>query len=269
MKKLPLLALLITISIITLFSFSSCNRKIDVQNKKSIETSATTYTTLSKRFIETLKKDGDVSEILDSLKNVDADILAKELSDDNRKKAFWMNVYNGFIIVILKEKPDLYKDRGAFFKAERIVVANELLSFDKIEHGIIRRSINKLSLGFLPKLFVDDFERKFRTDKTDPRVHLALNCGAKSCPAVAAYDAERLDEQMDKSTKIHLENTSRYDKERNEVHITSLFNWFRADFGDVSDFLRYYKVIPQSGSTPNIKYNDYDWTLYLDNYIEL
>lgn len=269
MRKLTLFALLFTISVITMFSFSSCSRKIDVQNKKAIQTNSTTYTTLSKRFIETLKVDGDVTSIVDSLKNVDADVLAKELSDDNQKKAFWMNVYNGFILVILKEKPELYEDRGAFFKAEQIVVANEVLSFDKIEHGIIRRSKIKLSLGFLPKLFVDDFERKFRTDKTDPRVHLALNCGAKSCPAVAAYDAERLDEQMDKSTKIHLDNTSKYDKESNKVYITSLFNWFRADFGDVPDFLRYYKVIPENGSDPNLKYNDYDWTLYLDNFIEL
>jgi hypothetical protein len=269
MRKLTLTTLLITMFTICILIFSACSQKINVQTKKQIETSATTYTTLSKRFIETLKVKGDVSVIIDSLAKVDAAVLAAELTDDNRRKAFWMNVYNGFILVTLNENPDLYKDRGAFFKAEQITIANEILSFDKIEHGLIRRSINKLSLGFLPKLFVDDFEKKFRTDKTDPRVHLALNCGAKSCPAVAAYDAERLDEQMDQSTTIHLKNTSKYDEENNVVYITSLFYWFRADFGDVPDFLRFYNVIPESENNPNIKYNDYDWTLYLDNFIEL
>ena len=269
MKKTALLTGLIAIAFLTITSLSSCNRKLNVQNRKNIESSATTYTSFSKRFIETLKVNGDVSTIIDSLKNVDADVLANELTDDNRRKAFWINVYNGFIINILREKPELYEDRGAFFKAEQITIANKLLSFDKIEHGIIRRSINKLSLGFLPKLFVDDFEKKFRTDKTDPRVHLALNCGAKSCPAVAAYDAERIDKQMDKSTKIHLKNTSKYDAENNIVYITSLFNWFRADFGDVPEFLRFYGVLPENTEKPDLKYNFYDWTLDLDNYIEL
>lgn len=269
MRKLTLMTLLMTMFTISILIFSSCSRRIDVQTKKQIKTSSTTYTSLSKRFIERLKIKGDVSGIIDSLAKVDADVLADELTDDNRRKAFWMNVYNGFILVKLRENPDLYKDRGAFFKAEQMTVANKVLSFDKIEHGIIRRSINKLSLGFLPKFFVDDFEKKFRTDKTDPRIHLALNCGAKSCPAVAAYDAERLDEQMDKSTTIHLKNTSKYDKENNIVYITSLFNWFRADFGDVPDFLRFYDVIPESDDDPKIEYNDYDWTLYLDNFIEL
>ncbi len=269
MRKVSLITLLIAMFSISLLIFSACSQKIDVQKKKQIETTSTTYTTLSKRFIETLKNDGDVSLIIDSLKNVDATILANELTDDNRRKSFWINVYNGFIMVILKEQPELYEDRGGFFKAEQITIAGEVLSFDKIEHGIIRRSVNKLSLGFLPKIFVDDFEKRFRTDKTDPRVHLALNCGAKSCPAVGAYDAERLDEQMDRSTIIHLKNTSKYDKENNVVYITSLFNWFRADFGNIPDFLRFYEVIPKDSENPKISYNDYDWTLYLDNFIEL
>lgn len=267
MKKLFLLSVLV----INLTTLIACNTTTPTTILAET-TTATTYTTLSKRFINTLRAKANVQPIIDSLANVEEDILAAELKTDNQKKAFWMNVYNGFIQVLLQNNPDLYKDRGAFFKEKRVTVAGKLLSFDDIEHGIIRRSKIKLSLGLLSKWNVSDYEKKFRTAKTDARVHLALNCGAKSCPAVAAYDAERLDEQMDKSSSIHLKATSRYDEATNTVYITSLFSWFRGDFGSknkVRKFLKKHDILPQAAKGTKLSYNTYDWTLYLDNYIDL
>jgi hypothetical protein len=267
MKKLSLLVLIV----INLTTIVACNAS---ENKvyTAAETMETTYVTLSKRFINALRKAENVQPIIDSLANVEIDVLASELTNDNRKKAFWMNVYNGYIQVLLTENPDFYKDRNDFFHGKRITVAGELLSFDDIEHGIIRRSKIKLSLGLLSKWNVSDFEKQFRTEKTDGRIHFALNCGAKSCPAVAAYDADRLDEQMDKSTKIHLTATSRYDEAKNTVYVTSLFSWFRGDFGSknkVRKFLTKYEVLPESAEKSSISYETYDWTLYLDNFIDL
>lgn len=264
MKKLLLLPLVV-FYMTTLMAFQT-------NENTTIATTSTTYTTLSKRFINTLRTKGNVQPIIDSLANVDADILAAELTNDKQRKAFWINVYNGFIQVLLQENPEFYDDRGAFFKAKRMTIAGEKLSFDDIEHGIIRRSKIKLSLGLLSKWNVSDYEKMFRCDETDERVHFALNCGAKSCPAVAAYDAERIDEQMDSSTKIHLQATSKYEASSNTVYITSLFSWFRGDFGSkrkVRKFLKKYEILPSSTKKTKLSYNTYDWTLYLDNYIEL
>ncbi|MFK7948399.1 MAG: DUF547 domain-containing protein [Saprospiraceae bacterium] len=268
MKKLILLPLLV----IFMTTLMACSTNEQTKVSQNITTTSTTYTLLSKRFINTLREKGDVQPIIDSLANVNEDVLATELTNDNQRKAFWMNVYNGFIQVLLQENPELYEDRGAFFKEKRMVVAGKKLSFDDIEHGIIRRSKIKLSLGLLSKWNVSDYEKKFRCDETDERVHLALNCGAKSCPAVAAYDAERVDNQMDKSTKIHLQATSKYDEANNTVYITSLFSWFRGDFGNkrkVRKFLKKYDVLPKDAKKTKLSYNTYDWTLYLDNYIDL
>ena len=261
---------LLFLMVVNLTTIAACNASENTI--VMTETSGTTYTRLSTRFINALRNDENVQPIIDSLANVAVDVLASELTDDNRKKAFWMNVYNGFIQVLLKENPDFYKDRNDFFHTKRITVAGQLLSFDDIEHGIIRRSKIKLSLGLLSKWNVSDFEKQFRTEKTDGRVHFALNCGAKSCPAVAAYDAERLDEQMDKSTKIHLNATSRYDEATNTVYVTSLLSWFRGDFGNknkVRNFLKKYEVLPENARKTKLSYETYDWTLYLDNFIDL
>lgn len=257
--------------VINLSTLMACNSS-EVPTVTATETSITTYTTLSEQLITTLRNDGNVQPIIDSLAKVDQDVLAAELTNDNRRKAFWMNVYNGFIQVFLNDNPDLYEDRNEFFHKKMITVAGEALSFDDIEHGIIRRSKIKLSLGLLSKWNVSDFEKKFRCDQTDPRVHFALNCGAKSCPAVAAYDFERIDEQMDKSTKLHLNATSRYDEAKNTVYVTSLLSWFRGDIGNknkVRAFLKKYEVLPETAKRTKLSYETYDWTLYLDNYIDL
>ena len=238
----------------------------------SINTFAQTpYADLSMTLIDAAKSDKPYEDLLEKLASVDEDILAKELKNDDLKKAFWMNIYNAHIQFFLKKNPDLYKNRNAFFHDKTIIVAGKKLSFDNIEHGIIRGSRSKLSLGLLPKIFVDSYERKFRTKRTDGRVHFALNCGAKSCPAVANYDYKKLDEQMDKSTKIHLQSTTTYDKETNTINITRLFSWFRGDFGNkkkVIKFLKKYEAITDD-IVPNINYNVYDWTMMLDNYIDL
>ncbi len=51
-------------------------------------------------------------------------------------------------------------------------------SLDEIEHGILWRSKCKLSLGYFNKIFKSRFEKAFRVDKLDYRIHFALNCGA-------------------------------------------------------------------------------------------
>lgn len=111
-----------------------------------------------------------------------------------------------------------------------------------------------------------------RVRQRDGRIHFALNCGAKSCPPVAVYDASRIDEQLDKSSSAYLNETSSYKVDENKIYVTSLFSWFRGDFGGIkgvkNNFLKKYNVIPQE-SNPSVSFSTYDWTLYLGNYIDL
>ena len=173
--------------------------------------------------------------------------------------------------MILSENPELYKDRGEFFKKDQIPIAGKLVSFAKIEHGIIRKSQWELGLGMIRTWFPDEFERKLRVDKPDYHIHFALNCGAKDCPPVAIYTADRLDEQFDKGTAAYLQRTSTYDPDTNEVAVTSLFTWFRGDFGcksGIKDILEEYDIIPETKGV-DISYKKYNWTLDLDNFTDL
>jgi len=175
-----------------------------------------------------------------------------------------------YIQVFLSKNPELYDDRQAFFNDERILIAGEKRSFAKIEHGIIRRSQWALGLGNIRKWFPDRFERKLRVDKRDYRAHFALNCGAKDCPPVTIYYADRVNEQLDRGTTNYLKKTTNYNSQNKSVAITSLFSWFRGDFGGKSGTK---EILNEQGLIPttdvDLEFKNYDWTLHLDNWTEL
>lgn len=251
-----------------LVAFLSLGNHMEAQKE---DTSNVDFNELSEDFVRRVKMDKSTEQIQETLANTTIEKLESKLDTDAKKLAFWVNIYNGFIQVILKENPDLYNDRGSFFKKEQINIAGEMISFAKIEHGLIRKSQWEYGLGYIRKWFPNKFERKLRVDERDYRIHFALNCGAKDCPPVAVYEWERLDEQFNKGTKRYLERTTNYNSEKKEVAVTSLFNWFRGDFGcksGVKDILKKYELIPTTKGI-DITYNNYDWTLDLDNFIEL
>ncbi|MDB4082900.1 DUF547 domain-containing protein [Vicingaceae bacterium] len=226
------------------------------------------FVMLSIEMADAVCNKNNTDELKARYEKLNVDTLAKYLSTENQKKAFWINTYNSYIQILLTENPEYFEDRGNFFSEPRIIVAHRKLSFDDIEHGIIRGSKIKLSLGLLKNPFADDFEKKLRTRNEDGRIHFALNCGAKSCPLVATYDAKNFDAKIDKVAKSFLHKVSSYDKENNTVLTTPLFSWFRGDFegkNGILNILKQYEVIPED-SEPKINYDTYDWKLSLDNY---
>lgn len=229
------------------------------------------FNVLSEQFLKNIINEESTNEIRAQLYSTTLEKLENGLKTDNEKLAFWTNIYNAYIQVVLSENPDGYKDRQAFFKKEQIPIAGRLISFAKIEHGIIRKSQWELGGGIIRKWFPNKFERKLRVDDRNYHIHFALNCGAKDCPPVAVYEADRLEEQFDKGTKSYLRRVSEYDSDTKEIKTTPLFSWFRGDFGcksGVKDILKEYGIIPTTKKI-DVTYKDYDWILDLDNFTEL
>ena len=69
-------------------------------------------------------------------------------------------------------------------------VAGVQMSLDDIEHGLLR---------VRPGYFEgedEELQRKLRMPSLDARIHMALNCGARSCPAIAVYSGEQLSSSL-------------------------------------------------------------------------
>ncbi len=230
------------------------------------------HVALSMELLESIKKHdtNQTDKVLKQIAEIPFDELVNSLDTKQKKLAFWMNIYNAFVQIELIADPKLFENKGPFYSDKRHWVAGLNLSYDNIEHGIIRNSRAKYSLGYFKRLGVKKWERRLRNKDIDGRVHFALNCGAISCPPVAVYNDLEIEEQLDKVNRIYLkENTT---IEGKNLNTTPLFSWFRGDFGgkkEVKKFLMQYEAIPKDKTKYNLKFNPYDWTLLTENYIDL
>lgn len=219
-----------------------------------------------------VKTDGERAALRERLATFDRDQLERALRDRPQKLAFWLNCYNAYVQILLEEEPSLIDggplDRWQFFARDRVPVAGVWLSLDDIEHGMLRGSKHPWGMGYLPRPFPSAFERQFRLDALDPRVHFAINCGTESCPPVAVYSPADVGRELEIATEWFLEENVSYDRTENVATVPRVFLWYRGDFGGkrgIRRFLEQYEAIPPD-SNPSLEYDDHDWSVELGDY---
>lgn len=223
---------------------------------------------LSAAFIYAAKTGNETATIENKLQLLSFDELKNALQSDDEKKAFWINIYNGYTQLLLKKDPNKYNNRNKFFKAKQIGLAGKTFSLDEIEHDILRRSKIKWSLGYLNKLFPGKKAKLLRVHALDYRIHFALNCGAKSCPPIASYDPSAIQSQLNIATRSYLTSEASYNAENNSLALPAIMGWFRHDFKGKKSMLaiaKQYQILPEV-KFPRISFKKYNWKLYLNNY---
>jgi hypothetical protein len=144
------------------------------------------------------------------------------------RTAFWINAYNAHMLSRMASQPDratvLGEDDGAFFFKHPVSVAGRLITLDEIEHTILRRA------SFDPALLA------LAPDSLDPRIHVALNCAALSCPRLwpEAYFADRIDDQLDAAMRAFVGNPRHLRLEGDLLTVSSLLDWYALDFDSAS-----------------------------------
>jgi len=226
----------------------------------------TELNSLSEQLLLAVKMEKETTFLVKELASKPKSDIQRELNDDIHKKAFWINAYNAYFQILRKEqglkKPGIYKEK-------RINIGGFKLSLDDIEHGILRRFRYKYSLGFFSNPFASSEIKRMAVTKIDYRIHFALNCGAKSCPPIAFYTAERLEDQLELATISFLETETDTFESKKEVHVTSLMKWFLKDFGGKSGIRKILsKRLGMDFSGFKLIFKPYSWEEDLDNYDE-
>ena len=195
---------------------------------------------------------------------------------DPDKIAFWINVYNS---LTLKAILDHYPIKSSFLRSRfypknsirqipgvwnklKFTVHNRRMTLEHIEHKILRVQFN------------------------EPRIHMALVCAAKGCPALRRepYTGPALHEQLRDQCANFVANRDKFKVSRREgiVNISPIFKWYGKDFvttytprenpGDldqplsaVMNFIArhaeaLFKPYLYRGKF-EVKYLDYDWSL--------
>ncbi|WP_442508032.1 DUF547 domain-containing protein [Novipirellula sp. SH528] len=172
--------------------------------------------------------------------------------------ALLCNAYNAFVIngVITHKIRDSVMnyqvDGTEFFDLKEHILHGETLSLNQIEHQLIRK--------------------RFR----EPRIHVALVCAAKSCPAIRpeAYVGTHLATQL-QDQSVQFANSTRYvtyDSLADTLSLSPLLDWYGSDWDPVGGYLPW---LAERVSDANLKQSiqraergeiqvsflDYDWSL--------
>lgn len=170
--------------------------------------------------------------------------------------AFWVNVYNAFTIRLVLDHYPIESIRSIGFLPgsafRRRFIRMELhgggrLSLDHVEHRILREELG------------------------EPRIHFAIVCASRSCPALRpeAYRGRDLDAQLDAATRAFLADETRNRIRPGDVRLSAIFRWFREDFekaaGSVPAFVARFADGPAAAALRDpdvrVRYLDYDWSL--------
>lgn len=198
---------------------------------------------------------------------------------DEIKFAFGINLYNLMIkhAFIKVGVPTNGKERGGFYGGVCYNVGGFIMSLDDVEHGMLRANTRhpyQLKVPFPNK---SDERRRFAVSKLDPRIHFALNCGAKSCPPVSRYTVEAIDEELRIAAMSFLdqEDNMVVNPDKMEISLSMILKWYRADFCSSNAKLpevllsmmrqngqrrQDLEAMVVSGKTIKIKYLPYDWS---------
>ena len=208
-----------------------------------------------------LKADTRLPRYIEQLSEAEPDKLAS----DQERLALWLNAYNAYTLKLIVDRQPAKSITeigtgglalGSLLKTTAwdipfAVVGGKTYTLNQIEHEMIRA--------------------RFK----DARAHFALNCASGSCPPLRseAYEAEKLDRQLDEQGMLFLRDSSRnrFDLRTRTAYLSSIFKWYQKDFGDGDQgallaAARYTSAdvrsaIEASLSSWKVEYLAYDWSL--------
>jgi hypothetical protein len=125
-------------------------------------------------------------------------------------------------------------ERNSFYDRAAYRVGPWRLSLSVIEHGLLRSNA-RAPYALRPLLPPGDSRIPLApAAAVDPRVHCALVCGARGCPAIRIFHPDRLDAMLDDATHAFLDANVRVQPRPDghvDVALSQIFSWYRDDFG--------------------------------------
>ncbi|XP_007557200.1 uncharacterized protein LOC103141471 isoform X1 [Poecilia formosa] len=168
------------------------------------------------------------------------------------KLAFFINIYNALVIhgYLRLGAPTNMWQRYKFFNYVSYLIGGEVFTLQDIENGVLRG--NRKGIAQLRKPFSKTDPRlQVALPDAEPLIHFALNCGAKGCPPIKTYTPQDIDSQLLTAAEAFLENDDAcmVDSGKNEVCLSQIFKWYKADFGGTDEKLLKW-VLDHMGDSP-------------------
>eukprot|EP00959_Pyramimonas_sp_CCMP1952_P287619 6015019-Pyramimonas_sp.AAC.1 len=217
------------------------------------------------------RKYRDFQEAVCEIQKVDIQSL-----DHSTKLAFFINLYNLVVLHAFTEIgiPVTSIQRSKYFDEAKYIVGGFTLSLTDIENGILRA--NRKAPYHYSKQFgadrVSDYVLPLKA--CEPRIHFALNCGAKSCPPIKSFTKTAVLEELRIVAMAFLEQEDNctVDEKHGYLYLSMIFKWYAEDFGangvDTAQFVVQFlrgankEALQRMIAANNVtrKYLKYDWS---------
>lgn len=208
------------------------------------------------------------AELTDRLQAALGDADPVELESDSERIAYWLNAYNLTLLRELESRPRsgrLFRHRRLFRTAVHRADGLDY-SLDVIEHGLLRGN-RRPPLGFRRLLAASDRRLAAAPARPDPRIHFALNCGARSCPPVKVY-VSPVEQDLERAARSYLLAESDMDPEGRRLTLPGLMRLYRRDFGGRGGMIAFAAArlpdaewLRRPGSRVRLRFNRFDWRM--------
>lgn len=169
------------------------------------------------------------------------------------QQAYWINLYNALTVQVVLEYPR---------KRSILRMGRKLLSIGPWDDEVVQIQGQHLTLN-------DIEHRILRPLYGDERVHFAVNCASVGCPNLAtrAYTPENLESMLEQQMREYLVHSRGLRLEDGKLIASSIFDWYRVDFGGEEPAVRAWLAQRQGALAKvlldpevDLEY-DYDWAL--------
>ncbi|MEO9532114.1 MAG: DUF547 domain-containing protein [Crocinitomicaceae bacterium] len=231
-------------SLLVLFAFSNANASVKADHSKWNDLLKTHVSSSGNVDYKGFKK--DIEKFDEYLIELREHPPMKDWSK-SEKKAFYINTYNAYMIKFILTKYPVSSPKDVKFSGK------DVWHFRMVQVGPQKYDLTQIENNILRKM-------------GDPRIHFAINCGAKSCPKLLneAYTADKLNAQLTSVTKKFLQNKTHNQIAEKKVKISKIFEWYAEDFtkGDntIISFINKYSAVTVRADA-KIEYLEYNWSL--------
>jgi hypothetical protein len=208
------------------------------------------------------------SQLVDQLEAATRDVDPFTLEADTARTAYWINAYNLTLLRELAIRPrrGWLPAHRRLFRAEAHLAGGHSFSLDQIEHGLLRGN-RRPPFALRRTLAPGDPRLGAAPEQPDPRVHFALNCGARSCPPVRVYSND-VEAELEHVTRAYLSAETDSDPTRRTLVLPGLMKLYRRDFGESDAMVRFAVAhlpdsdwIEEAGDALRLRFSRFDWRM--------
>ena len=107
-------------------------------------------------------------------------------------------------------------------------IGGQCFSLNDIENGILRGNKGSMATLYMTPFGKGDPRIVHALPEAEPKIHFALNCGAKSCPPIKTFKPDGIDAQLKTATDSYLENDDAVtlEPDKGVIYLSMLFKWY-------------------------------------------